>query len=351
MAYDRHTAEQKILAACLELLDKGLIARTWGNISARLSDEEFLITPSGRAYEDLKPEELVTVKIKDHSWEGDIKPSSEKGMHAELYKLRPECDFIIHTHQTNASAVSLYGEDFDLEAFPAGLIGEDDKAILGGRIPCAKYGLSSTKTLTDNVAKAAAANPGCSAILMKHHGAAVMGATDDEAFRVADALERVCGSIFERRCGEKIMTEPGREPRGWWSVFGYLYHVETPYIMEMSRRGRRVYSYLDDMAMISGYYTDCIEDVHNEKAFRKALGNRNAVLVKNGGALVVAPDEDEAGAIAIALEKNCRAANLGLKKALKPVNPLSAAIERKVYLDKYSKLKNAGGEKDAETAD
>ena len=293
----------------------------------------------------------MTVKIKDHSWEGDIKPSSEKGMHAELYKLRPECDFIIHTHQTNASAVSLYGEDFDLEAFPAGLIGEDDKAILGGRIPCAKYGLSSTKTLTDNVAKAAAANPGCSAILMKHHGAAVMGATDDEAFMVADALERVCGSIFERRCGEKIMTESGREPRGWWSVFGYLYHVETPYIMEMSRRGRRVYAYLDDMAMISGYYTDCIEDVHNEKAFRKALGNRNAVLVKNGGALVVAPNEDEAGAIAIALEKNCRAANLGLKKALKPVNPLSAAIERKVYLDKYSKLKNAGGEKDAETAD
>lgn len=347
MAYERTIAEQKILSACLELLRKGLIARTWGNISARLSDEEFLITPSGRAYEDLKPEELVTVKIKDHSWEGDIKPSSEKGMHAELYKLRPECDFIIHTHQTNASAISIYGDDFDLSALPDGLVTEEEKEILGGIIPCAKYGLSSTKRLTNNVARAAKDNPGSNAILMKHHGAAIMGTTDEEAFRVADALERVSGKIYERKCGEKIATVSGREPRGWWSIYGYLYHVETPYIMEMSRRAKRVYSYLDDMAMISGYYTDCIDNVHDEKAFRNALGNRNAVLVRNGGAIIVSPEEDEAEAIAIALEKNCQAANLGLKKALKPVNPMSAAIERKIYVDKYSKLKKAGGEEDA----
>ena len=73
MAFTRKEAEEKILSSCLRLVETGLIARTWGNISARLSDEEFLITPSGRAYETLTPEELVVVKIKDHSYEGEIK--------------------------------------------------------------------------------------------------------------------------------------------------------------------------------------------------------------------------------------------------------------------------------------
>lgn len=48
MAYTRKEAEEKILEAGRKLLEKGLVSRTWGNISARLSQTQFLITPSGR---------------------------------------------------------------------------------------------------------------------------------------------------------------------------------------------------------------------------------------------------------------------------------------------------------------
>lgn len=349
MAFTRKEAEQKILSSCLRLVETGLIARTWGNISARLSDEEFLITPSGRAYETLTPEELVVVKIKDHSWEGDVKPSSEKGMHAELYKLRPECDFIVHTHQTRASALSVYGEDFDLTGLGDKISTEEERAILGPVIPCAKYGLSSTETLAKNVAKAAKKNPGCSTVLMKHHGAVTMGKDEEEAFRAAFALEAVAGRIYEKKCNQKIF-EGAEEPKAHEGIYGYMLQVKTPYIMEMSRRGKSVNAYLDDMAMISGYSTECIEDIRNEKAFTKALYKHNAVLVKNKGAICVAPDKDEAEAVALVLEKNCFAANLALKKALKPVGRLSAEIERNVYISKYSKLKDvkeAEGEENA----
>ena len=346
MAFTRKEAEEKILSSCLRLVETGLIARTWGNISARLSDEEFLITPSGRAYETLTPEELVVVKIKDHSYEGEIKPSSEKGMHAELYKLRPECDFIVHTHQTRASALSVYGEDFDLAEYGSQVASEEEKAILGPAIPCAKYGLSSTEMLAKNVARAAKRNPECSTVLMKHHGAVTMGKDEEEAFRAAFALEAVAGRIYEKKCNQKIFEEAG-EPKAWESIYGYMLHVRTPYIMEMSRRGRTVNAYLDDMAMISGYSTDCIGDIHDEKAFRKALYKRNAVLVKDNGAICVAPDKEEAEAVALVLEKNCFAANLALKKALKPVARVSAEIERNVYIKKYSRLKDAGGEENA----
>lgn len=346
MAYDIKTAEDKILKACKLLVEKGLIARTWGNISARLSTDEFLVTPSGRSYDTLKAEELVRVRIKDHSYDGDIKPSSEKGMHAELYKLRKDCNFIIHTHQSNASALSVYGEDFNLDEYSEEIVSPEDKLVLGQVIPCAKYGLSSTKRLTNNIARSAKENPESCTVLMKHHGAVIMGKDDEEAFKACDVLEEVCGRIYEKKCGEKI-HEYVVDWQGKEIEKGYELVAKAPYIMEMCRRGKRVYAYLDDMAMISGYTTECIKDRSDEKELQKAIEGRNAVLVKDVGAICFAPDKEEAEAVAIILEKNCRAANLALKKALSPVNKISAAVERKIYVEKYSKLKNAGGQEDA----
>ena len=105
MAYSREEAAELIIKAGYALVEKGLIARTWGNISARLSDTEFLVTPSGMGYDRLTPDKLVVCKISDCSYEGEIKPSSEKGVHGEAYKYRPDVNFVIHTHQLYATAV------------------------------------------------------------------------------------------------------------------------------------------------------------------------------------------------------------------------------------------------------
>jgi len=56
--YSETEARKRILAAGLRLLRTGLVARTWGNVSARISDTHFLITPSGMAYETLREEDL-----------------------------------------------------------------------------------------------------------------------------------------------------------------------------------------------------------------------------------------------------------------------------------------------------
>ena len=93
MAYSREEAAELIIKAGYALVEKGLIARTWGNISARLSDTEFLVTPSGMGYDRLTPDKLVVCKISDCSYEGEIKPSSEKGVHGEAYKYRPDVNF------------------------------------------------------------------------------------------------------------------------------------------------------------------------------------------------------------------------------------------------------------------
>ena len=78
MAYSREEAAELIIKAGYALVEKGLIARTWGNISARLSDTEFLVTPSGMGYDRLTPDKLVVCKISDCSYEGEIKPSVKR---------------------------------------------------------------------------------------------------------------------------------------------------------------------------------------------------------------------------------------------------------------------------------
>jgi len=83
MAYTEDEARLLVVRAGRRLLEAGLAARTWGNVSARLSDTHFVITPSGEAYEDLRPERLVRVRIADGSYTGKVRPSSERGIHAD----------------------------------------------------------------------------------------------------------------------------------------------------------------------------------------------------------------------------------------------------------------------------
>ena len=179
--YTEQEARALIIDAGHRLLKKKLVARTWGNISARISPREFLITPSGREYDSLTPEELVKVSIDDLSYEGTIKPSSEKGVHADAYGLRPEVRFIIHTHQLYASAVG--NADTDLPF-----------------APCAHYALPGTGKLRRCLCEAMAANRENYTFLMARHGALCLGRDCEDAFALAERLEEDCRAQFALRC-------------------------------------------------------------------------------------------------------------------------------------------------------
>jgi len=345
MIYQRKQAEQIVLKACRELVSSGLIARTWGNVSIRLSKDLFLITPSGRAYETLEASDLVAVKIRDLSYGGDIKPSSEMEVHASVYKLRPEVDFVVHTHQANASAVSVLGEDFSLTETNGNLRAEristeEERAALGASIPTAGYGISSTKPLAANVRRAIRRNPDANTFLMKNHGALCVGADYEAAFRAAYALETVCGRIFEIRCGCRMPKEEGKLLEGKIDK-GYMVHARTPFILAMSRRGKSILAYLDDQAQINGRVTRCVAP-DDRQALRQLAEEGGAVLLKDDGALIIADEKEEAHAAAVVLEKNCQAAFLALKKGTKPVDRASADLEHTFYVKKYAKRKGEG---------
>jgi L-fuculose-phosphate aldolase len=176
-------AKQRVIEAGRRLKESGLIARTWGNISARVDDKRFVITPSGMAYERLTPDDIVLVDIATLKHDGTVKPSSEKGIHAAVYKKRPDAGFVIHTHQADASMIC---------ALRAGLmdIEKEHRGRFGCCVPMADYGLPGSGRLRRGVEKALEKTEG-NAIILAHHGAVVWGQDNEDAFETAAELENL----------------------------------------------------------------------------------------------------------------------------------------------------------------
>ena len=176
-----------IIEAGKKLLSEGLVTRTWGNVSIRVDENLMLITPSGRAYNDLTVNDIVLVNYHTLKYEGTIKPSSEKGLHCEIYRTRKEINSVIHTHQMNASTVAAARR----EVPP---ILDDMVQIIGPSVRVADYALPSTRRIVNKTVKALR---GRMAALMANHGAVCIGRDIEEAFVVCQVLEKACKAFIE----------------------------------------------------------------------------------------------------------------------------------------------------------
>ncbi len=178
---------EQIIKGGLRLLKEGFVARTWGNISIRVDETHMLITPSGRTYEDLTPDDIVLVNYHTSTHIGEVKPSSEKELHCEIYRTRKKIHAVIHTHQMNASTVAAARR----EVPP---ILDDMAQIIGPTVRVAEYALPSTKKITKRTVKAL---KGRNAALMANHGAVCVGRDLEEAFVVCQVLEKACKAFIE----------------------------------------------------------------------------------------------------------------------------------------------------------
>jgi L-fuculose-phosphate aldolase len=180
---DIEQARIEVCTSGKRLLHEGLVARTWGNVSVRVSDIQMVITPSGRPYAELSPGDMVVVNFYDLSYEGTIKPSSELKLHCEIYKSRPHINAVIHTHQMYASIVAAAQRDVIV-------INAGHQAILGAAIiKAAPYALPNSKKITFGTEKAI---EGSNAALMANHGCVCIGRTLEDVFTVCKTLEDAC---------------------------------------------------------------------------------------------------------------------------------------------------------------
>ena len=160
---------------------ENLSALRSGNISVRHNDG-FLITPSGVKYSSLKIDDIVFVSLNGQFDEKKQKPSSEWKFHRDIYKNKREANAIVHSHSTNATAVSAHGKSIPAFHYMVALAGGND-------IKCADYATFGTEELSNNVIRALENRKAC---LMSNHGQVAFEKSLDKAFELAQEIENIC---------------------------------------------------------------------------------------------------------------------------------------------------------------
>lgn len=310
--------KQKVIELGKALVDHQLIARTWGNVSIRVDENRFAITPSGRNYETLTPDDIVLIEIKTLSYEGNVKPSSEKGIHASVYEMKPKVNCVIHTHQKYASALSATSLK---------------EVSLDYVVPCASYGLPGTKTLMNHVRTALMVAE--HSVIMKYHGALCFGENDTEALRVAIELEKKCDAYIETHLkktensvSDALLALGHKGQFHVTSLSGDW--LQTPSLLALSHLEMPLLPLLDDFAQLTGVKAPFVKDMAEIK-------NHPVTLVKDKGAyLQGTPDEIEA--LRIVTDKAAKAYVVAkLFGKVKPIPYFERILMRLVFKLKYSK--------------
>jgi len=177
----------KIIEYSLKLNSTNLSPLRSGNISLRGREDDkdgYLITPSGKKYETLKPEDIVFMSLKEEAENNDSinKPSSEWRFHRDIYIKKKDAQAIVHAHSPHATAVSSHGKTIPPFHYMIALAGGED-------IKCADYATFGTEELSNNVIKALENRSAC---LMSNHGQVAFGKNLDEAFELSQEIENIC---------------------------------------------------------------------------------------------------------------------------------------------------------------
>ncbi len=104
--------QRSVLKANLELVEAGLVLFTFGNASGIDRDTgQIVIKPSGVAYADLRPEDMVVCSLDGVVAPGSLRPSSDLDTHLHLYRSFPTIGAVVHTHSTYATAWAQAGRE------------------------------------------------------------------------------------------------------------------------------------------------------------------------------------------------------------------------------------------------
>ncbi|HPC38217.1 MAG TPA: class II aldolase/adducin family protein [Exilispira sp.] len=192
--------KKELIEICKAIVEKGLVAGTWGNVSTKIDDNFIIITPSGINYDKLSFENIPIVNIKTKEFIGE-KPSTELNLHLKIYEKKNDIKAIIHTHSIYASLFAVTGK-----SLPPIL--EEIAQICGPKIKCAKYAIAGSDELVKNTIEVLQES---NAAFLANHGAIACGRTLKEALTCALILEKGCKIFYKSKNIGKIRILPEKE--------------------------------------------------------------------------------------------------------------------------------------------
>jgi ribulose-5-phosphate 4-epimerase/fuculose-1-phosphate aldolase len=166
------------LVEAIRMLAHANIVDHSGHGSARRDGDSFYINSAASARAALTTDDIVTIDFDGDLVEGRARPPLEFHIHSEIYRRRPDVHAVMHTHPRWSTFLTMVGAEYRAVYAQGALL---------GAIPLLDSPLSvSTRPMGEKVA--ATLGDG-RAVLLKSHGAVIVGPGIVECFALAAYLE------------------------------------------------------------------------------------------------------------------------------------------------------------------
>ena len=183
---DESAVRAEVIATALAMSRRNLSPGRSGNVSSRF-DGGMLITPTGVAYEELSPADIVFVGRDGAASRGGLKPSSEWRFHLSAYAARSDMNAVVHAHSLHATVLACAHRPIPAFHYMVAVAGGMD-------VPLVPYAPFGTEELARHVAGGLASRNAC---LMANHGQIALGSTLASALELAAEVEVLAEQYFK----------------------------------------------------------------------------------------------------------------------------------------------------------
>jgi L-fuculose-phosphate aldolase len=205
-------APERIVEAAQELLAKGLVEGTSGNISARTEDGHIACTPSSLDYRMMTAQDICIVNPDGDLVMGERGPTSEKYLHLAVMNAYEDIAVCIHSHAVHATMFAVAQQDI-----PSCI--DEFTVYLGGDIRCTEYAPSGSPELAEQVVKALEDR---GAALIANHGMVAIGTTMEKAMHNTALVERSAQIIWGAKQLGTIYPLPEKVNQNFANVYPYM---------------------------------------------------------------------------------------------------------------------------------
>ena len=173
--------KDQVCDICHKMWQLGWVAANDGNVSVKLDDGTFLVTPTGISKSFITPEKLLIVAKDGAIIEGaeGYKPSSEIKMHFRCYEERNDVGAVVHAHPPAATG-------FAVAHVPLDRYTMIESVITIGSVPVTPYGTPSTHEVPDAITPYLQEHD---VMLLENHGALAVGCDLITAYYRMETLE------------------------------------------------------------------------------------------------------------------------------------------------------------------
>jgi L-ribulose-5-phosphate 4-epimerase len=160
------------------MLERAAIVDHSGHGSVRRDATSFYVNSAASARGALTIDDIVAVDLDGQLIEGSARPPLEFHIHTEIYRARPDVQAIMHTHPRWSTLLTMVGAPYQVVYAQGALLG--DIALVDSPLSV------NTRQMGETVARTLGNRP---AVLLKSHGAVVVGSNVVECFALAAYLE------------------------------------------------------------------------------------------------------------------------------------------------------------------